>query len=109
MSIWRNNTRSLPRVAVFQAHKFLATHPRLAERIRQCPSPRAALQEAGRLRRLQRTDWFDVNVGIMESILEDKFVQHPRLQHMLLETGDREIIEASPVRKIQFVSGGINL
>lgn len=45
----------------------------------------------------------------MESILEDKFVQHPRLQHMLLETGDREIIEASPVRKIQFVSGGINL
>jgi ribA/ribD-fused uncharacterized protein len=82
---------------VFQAHKFLETSPHLAERIRRAPTPREALQEATRLRRQQRSDWFDVNLGIMDSILEAKFRQHDSLRHKLLETGDRELIEDSPV------------
>ena len=61
------------------------------------PSARAALQEATRNRRLQRSDWFDVNLGIMEIILETKFTQHVELRRMLIDTGDRELIEASPV------------
>ncbi|TFY59978.1 hypothetical protein EVJ58_g5434 [Rhodofomes roseus] len=82
---------------LFQAHKFMTTRPDLVRRIRNLPSARAALEEAGRLRRLQRSDWFDVNVGIMEAILEAKFTQHPELRRMLLSTGDGELIENSPV------------
>ncbi|KAJ3557060.1 hypothetical protein NM688_g1677 [Phlebia brevispora] len=82
---------------LFQAHKFLPKRPELAERIRNLPSARAALQEATRLTRLRRTDWFDVNLDIMDTILEAKFTQHPSLRVLLLSTGDREIVEASPV------------
>jgi len=82
---------------LFQAHKFMTTRPDLAERIRLLPSPRAALEEAGRLRRLQRTDWFNVNVSVMDAILEAKFTQHPTLRNMLLGTGNSELVEDSPV------------
>jgi len=82
---------------LFQAHKFLGSRSDLAERIRKMPTPRAALEEATRLRKLQRSDWFDVNVGFMDQILEAKFTQNARLERMLLDTGDRYIIEDSPV------------
>ncbi|KZT01034.1 DUF1768-domain-containing protein [Laetiporus sulphureus 93-53] len=82
---------------LFQAHKFLDTDPALAERIRRLPSARAALEEAARSRRLQRSDWFDVNVGIMDMILEAKFTQHSHLRRMLLDTGESQLIEDSPV------------
>ncbi|EKM52582.1 uncharacterized protein PHACADRAFT_261102 [Phanerochaete carnosa HHB-10118-sp] len=82
---------------LFQAHKFLSTRPDLAERIRKVPTPRAALEEATRLRKLQRSDWFDVNISIMDQILEAKFTQDARLEKLLLDTGDSEIIENSPV------------
>ncbi|KAL6299583.1 hypothetical protein BKA93DRAFT_742118 [Sparassis latifolia] len=82
---------------LFQAHKFLDYHPDIAERIRCMPSPSAALREATRLNRLRRADWYDVNVGIMDMVLEAKFTQHPSLQRLLLETGDRPLFENSPV------------
>ncbi|KAH9830132.1 uncharacterized protein C8Q71DRAFT_787502 [Rhodofomes roseus] len=82
---------------LFQAHKFMTTRPDVAEHIRHLPGPRDALEEAGRLRRFQRPDWFDVNVGIMDQILEAKFFQHPRLRDMLLGTGNSMLIEDSPV------------
>lgn len=82
---------------VFQAHKFLETEPHLAERIRKRPTPRAALQEARRLHSVQRSDWFDVNVGFMDNILEAKFRQHANLRNLLLTTGSRELVEKSPV------------
>ncbi|KAH9932382.1 uncharacterized protein B0H18DRAFT_55553 [Fomitopsis serialis] len=82
---------------LFQAQKFMSIRPDLADRIRNLPNPRAALEEAGRMRRLQRTDWFDVNLRIMDEILEAKFTQHPELKHTLLSTDDSELIEDSPV------------
>ncbi len=82
---------------MFQAHKFFPEHPTLAERIRVLPNPRAALEEATRLTRLRRQDWFEVNLGIMDAILEAKFEQHPSLRKLLLDTGDRDLVEASPV------------
>ncbi|EKM52566.1 uncharacterized protein PHACADRAFT_66300, partial [Phanerochaete carnosa HHB-10118-sp] len=82
---------------LFQAYKFLNTRPELAERIRSAPSPREALEEATRMRKLQRSDWFDVNIGVMEQLLEAKFTQHTTLRDLLLGTGEREIVEASPV------------
>jgi ribA/ribD-fused uncharacterized protein len=83
---------------LFQAHKFMATRPDLAEHIRCCSTPRKALEEATRLRPYVRHDWFEVNVGIMDLVLELKFTQHPLLADMLRRTGQREILEASPVR-----------
>lgn len=84
---------------MFQASKFAGEYPDIAEYIRGLPSPRAALQEATRRQRQRRHDWFDVNVKIMDAVLEAKFSQHPRLAIMLLDTGDSELIEASPVRQ----------
>lgn len=84
--------------AVFQAFKFMTTDPALAERIRTQPSARSARREAGFLRDQQRTDWFDVNIEVMDKILHAKFIQHEDLREKLLETGDRELVEDSPVR-----------
>ena len=82
----------------FQASKFLPQHPEIAQRIRDLRSPREALQEASRLTHLRRADWFEVNIAIMDAILEAKFTQHDGLRDILLSTGEREIVEASPVR-----------
>ncbi|KAH9932375.1 uncharacterized protein B0H18DRAFT_1137707 [Fomitopsis serialis] len=82
---------------LFQAHKFMPHRPDLAERIRCLPSSRAALQEAGNLRPLQRTDWFEVNVRVMDDVLEAKVSQHFSLRDMLLQTGTSELVEDSPV------------
>lgn len=84
---------------VFQAHKFMPDQPKLAERIRLLPRSRDALQEAGNLRGLQRADWFDVNIRVMDDVLEAKFAQHLSLRDMLLKTGNSELIEDSPVRR----------
>jgi ribA/ribD-fused uncharacterized protein len=88
---------SLSAPAVFQAHKFLEHRPDLAERIRLASSAREVLQEATRLRRLQRVDWFEVNVAIMDLVLDLKFTQHPKLARTLYYTGDADLIEDSPI------------
>jgi ribA/ribD-fused uncharacterized protein len=88
--------RKLTLVAVFQAHKFIEQRPDFAERIRLLPHPRNALQEASRLRRLQHSDWFEVNVGILNQLLELKFNQHPGLVVLLASIGDSQLIEDSP-------------
>ncbi|KAI0715550.1 DUF1768-domain-containing protein, partial [Fomitopsis betulina] len=82
---------------LFQAHKFMPSRPDIAERIRRLRSPRDALDEANKLRKLQRTDWFNVNLGIMDRILYAKFTQYPELKASLLGTGNSELIEDSPV------------
>ena len=84
--------------AVFQAFKFMITDPALAELMRTQPSARAARREAGFHRKHQRSDWFNVNVGVMDMILHAKFTQHEYLRDKLLETGNRKLIEDSPVR-----------
>lgn len=71
--------------------------PALAERIRTQPSARAARSEAGRQRTHQRSDWLVVNVDAMDIALKAKFTQHEDLRLKLLETGNRELIEDSPV------------
>lgn len=43
-----------------------------------------------------RDDWDQVRDSIMKSALQAKFTQDQTLKTLLLETGDSEIIEASP-------------
>ncbi|KAI0087588.1 DUF1768-domain-containing protein [Irpex rosettiformis] len=93
-----NDGRTYPTAEhLFQASKFVKEYPDIAEQIRNLPTPRAALEEATRRQRLRRHDWFDVNVKIMDAVLEKKFTQHDGLYRLLMSTGDRELIEASPV------------
>lgn len=82
---------------LFQARKFIDSRPELAEQIRTTPNSRAALETATRLRKLQRSDWYNVNISVMEEVVLLKFTQHRKLYEMLLGTGDRELVEASPV------------
>ncbi|GJE95793.1 NADAR family protein [Phanerochaete sordida] len=82
---------------LFQAQKFISKRPDLAERIRTAPTSREALSEATQLRRLQRSDWFEVNISVMEDVVAAKFTQHPFLRDMLLSTGNRELVYASPI------------
>lgn len=42
-----------------------------------------------------RTDWNGVRLGIMDVILRDKFSRHDDLRRLLLETGDRVLIEGN--------------
>lgn len=44
-----------------------------------------------------REDWDFVKLSIMYEALIYKFTQHPRLQEMLINTGDAELQEDSPV------------
>jgi ribA/ribD-fused uncharacterized protein len=45
---------------------------------------------------LTMTNWTEQSLEVMEKILRAKLAQHPHIREKLLETGDNEIIEASP-------------
>ena len=92
---------------MFQALKFVTTSPELAEQIRTQPSSRAARAEAGFHRAQQRADWFEVNIEVMDMVLHAKFTQHDDLRAKLLGTGDRELIEDSPVGVERFLDADI--
>lgn len=40
-----------------------------------------------------RDDWEEVKLDIMTEIVSQKFLQHPHLIEMLLQTGDEELVE----------------
>lgn len=81
---------------LYGARKFLDTYPELAERIRNAPSPRAAIDDANKFGSLLRCDWTTVKIPVMEEVLWEKFTQHPALCGMLLATGNRELVDTSP-------------
>ena len=77
----------------FQAAKF--TDPDHAFRISQAPTPSRAAA-LGRTRSIPlRPDWDTARVDVMRTGMHAKFVQHPRLAHQLLATGDRPLIETT--------------
>ena len=44
-----------------------------------------------------KKDWFEIRVKVMEDIVSEKIKQYSMIHKKLTETGDREIIEASPI------------
>lgn len=42
-----------------------------------------------------RDDWEEVKLEIMTEIVSQKFLQHPHLIEMLLQTGDEELVEGN--------------
>lgn len=79
----------------YQAAKF--TDPTLCEQIRLARSADDAFKFARAHNDAIRADWQQIKVRVMEEVVRAKLEQHPYIQKKLLETGNKEIIENSPV------------
>ena len=79
----------------FQAQKFQGT-PYLS-RIAQLARPRDAVEftEQPHVQQWIRKDWHTVKEDVMYRGLMSKFQQHPELQTMLLNTGNRKLVHGS--------------
>ncbi|HEY4283692.1 MAG TPA: NADAR family protein [Chthoniobacterales bacterium] len=75
----------------FQAQKFAETDHE--EAVRQAKSPMIAARMGRSRERPLRADWESVKDNIMREALDAKFMQHPNLRSLLLDTGDAELIE----------------
>lgn len=75
----------------FQAQKFAGTEHE--EELRTTPSPMEVATKGRDRARPLRPDWDEVRDEVMFRALEAKFTQHEELLELLLETGDRELVE----------------
>ena len=80
----------------FQAQKFVGTP--LVETIRMLSRPREAfdLSRNPRYSHWRRSDWETVKEDVMYKALQAKFTQNEKLRKLLVETGNRQLIEHSP-------------
>ena len=75
----------------FQAQKFAGTD--YEQKIRKAPNPMKAAQ-LGRTRKVRiRKNWDNIKDNVMYEALKAKFTQHSELKELLLETGDKILIE----------------
>jgi len=105
---WLNNASPHPVVVdgiryptaehLFQAQKFIDSRPDIATKIRKASNPVEAIHIARTFAKEVRPDWIrdGVNVTTMRMVLLTKFMQYSDLRLALLETGDAEIVHASP-------------
>jgi ribA/ribD-fused uncharacterized protein len=77
--------------AAFQAQKTLNVEER--RKFSMLKNPVQA-KRLGRKVKL-RDDWEEVKLYIMTEIVSQKFLQHPHLFEMLLQTGDEELVEGN--------------
>ncbi len=81
----------------YQWKKYAISHPDIAEEIFNATSPNQAKKIADAHKKDTLPEFHKKKVQIMEEILRAKANQHEKVQRTLKETGDREIIENSPV------------
>lgn len=79
----------------YQAQKFI--HPVDEELCRRLQTPRETFEMTRREDVEIRSDWDDVKVDVMRDAVYAKFSQNPDLKERLLNTGDAELVENSPV------------
>jgi ribA/ribD-fused uncharacterized protein len=75
----------------FQAQKFAGT-PHMEE-VRLAPSPKEAAMRGRDRDRPLRADWEQVKDDVMRRAVLRKFETHAALRHLLLATGEEEIVE----------------
>ncbi len=68
-----------------------------ADLIRQVRSPKDAARLGRDRRRPLRPDWEMVKDEVMHRAVLQKFSSHPDIREILLATGDRQIVENSPI------------
>ena len=82
----------------FQSHKFLPHAPAVAQKVCDAVGPRGAFDLAHKYTEYERKDW--MQGGVRDSVMLDglrlKF-NSPEMRDVLLSTGDRKLVERSPV------------
>ncbi len=79
---------------IYQAMKF-SDHLRIRGLIKDALSAHVSREIARANKKLVRSDWNQVKLQIMESLIKTKISQHPYVLRRLLETGDAILIENS--------------
>jgi ribA/ribD-fused uncharacterized protein len=77
--------------------KFAENHPNIAGKILAAKSPQAAKDVADKNKLNLPVSWHDKKVAVMEEIFRAKAEQHSDVREILKKTGNRKIIENSPV------------
>lgn len=81
----------------YQAHKLLGTPDQpLMEVIRQAENPEQAAAIGRDRARTIRVDWNTAKQKVMWTAVLTKFLTHPDIQRVLLDTGEESLIENSP-------------
>lgn len=81
----------------YQWRKFSAVEPDIAEKILNAGSPEDAQRVAHQHKLKMSRDWHDKKVAVMEEILYAKLAQHETVRDALKRSGNRKIIENSPI------------
>ena len=90
-NFWRTQVLDFPTLEhAYQAAKCAC--PEDVERIRSAKTPGEAKALGKRVE--QRTDFQSVKLGVMRSLLMEKF-RHPVLRKALLATGDEHLVEGN--------------
>jgi ribA/ribD-fused uncharacterized protein len=79
----------------YQASKFDSKE--VKDEIFDAKSPLEAFNIGRDPKNILRKNWFEIRVKVMENIIREKIKQYPDICEKLIETGDKEIIEASPI------------
>lgn len=79
--------------------KYDRDYPEIAKRIKSARSPylcKEITRETG-VKDKCRKDWDDIKIDVLREILRAKFKQHEEVRRNLKATGDRQLVENSPV------------
>jgi ribA/ribD-fused uncharacterized protein len=80
----------------FQSAKFTETDPAHAAGIRRAPTPKMAATLGRDRGHPVRADWEEVKEEVMRRGVRRKFETHEDIRARLVDTGDEELVEASP-------------
>ncbi|KAI0650912.1 hypothetical protein C8Q79DRAFT_902974 [Trametes meyenii] len=87
------NHKSYPTVLhLIEALRFLPGQPDIAESVRRCGTAEEAVVMSENWRHLWRQDLEAAFESIVDEALYTKFMQHPRLRELLLDTGDADLV-----------------
>ncbi|MDJ0735223.1 MAG: NADAR family protein [Nostocaceae cyanobacterium] len=81
----------------FQAQKFVETDRNWFDKIREAKTPKETKKMGGSRKHPLRSDWEQVKDGIMQQAVLKKFETHGDIREILLGTGDKLIVENSPI------------
>lgn len=81
----------------YQWKKYAETNPKIAQQILEAPSPHAVKEISDSNKDAVSPGFHETKLATMEEILKAKVQQHKKVLDSLIETGDREIIENSPL------------
>ncbi|MCL9781263.1 GTP cyclohydrolase II [Vibrio sp. S4M6] len=77
----------------YQAQKFSSSI--IQQEILKAETPDLAFALSRKYEQHARSDWYDIRVDVMESIVKEKFIQNPNLAYYLVNTGCIELKEHS--------------